>query len=368
VNPLSKRARSVLYAVVTEFIGSGEPVGSRTLSRKYGFSLSPATIRNVLADLEDAGYLAQPHTSAGRVPTESAFRLFIDALMRVRRLPEGDADRIHEWLADLRPDADIPRETGKLLSDLSGSPAVVLRSPTESRRLLKLRFIATRPGEVLAVVVFDDTTVENRFVRVDKPISDAELDRLHGLLEETVPGHTLGEVRDSVARGMSERRDELKALHELGHVLLSSTSESGSRAAEVVIEGQALLLDKPEFENVAKLRELLLALEARERLVGLLDRTLASDRVQVFLGEETSSAVGYPVSVVATRYQERGGPAGAVGVIGPTRMDYPLVVPLVAAAAEAMSTALARNQESQRASRPEGSSPSASEPDVDSSG
>jgi heat-inducible transcriptional repressor len=221
---------------------------------------------------------------------------------------------------------------------------VVLRSPTENRRLLKLRFIATRPGEVLAVVVFEDTTVENRFVRIDKPITDAELDRLHGLLEEAVPGHTLGEVRDVVARGMSERRDELKALHELGHVLLSST-ETSARPAEVVIEGQALLLDKPEFGNVERARELLLALDARERLVGLLDRTLASDRVQVFLGEETTSAVGYPVSVVATRYQERGGPAGAVGVIGPTRMDYPLVVPLVAAAAEAMSTALARSQE-----------------------
>ena len=344
VNPLSKRARSVLYAVVTEFIGTGEPVGSRTLSKKYGISLSPATIRNVLADLEDAGYLAQPHTSAGRVPTETAFRLFIDALMRVRRLPEGDAVRIHEWLSDLRPDADIPRETGKLLSGLSGAPAVVLRSPAESRRLLKLRFITTRPGEVLAVVVFEDTTVENRFLRVDKPISDAELDRLHGLLEETVPGRTLAEVRDAVTRGMTERRDELQALHALGHVLLSS-AEGASRPAEVVIEGQALLLDKPEFENVDRARELFLALEARERLVGLLDRTLASDRVQVFLGEETSSAVGYPVSVVAARYQERGGPAGAVGVIGPTRMDYPLVVPLVAAAADAMSAALARSQE-----------------------
>jgi heat-inducible transcriptional repressor len=345
VNPLSKRARSVLYAVVTEFIASGEPVGSRTLSKKYGFELSPATIRNVLADLEEAGYLAQPHTSAGRVPTETAFRLFIDALMRVRRLSEDDAQRIHGWLADLRPDADIPRETGKLLSDLSGSPAVVLRSPAETRRLLKLRFMTTRPGEVLAVVVFEDATVENRFLRVEKPITDSELERLHGLLEEAVPGHTLAEARDAVARGMTERQDELNAFHELGHVLLRSTQESAPRAAEVVIEGQALLLDKPEFENVDRLRELLLALEARERLVGLLDRTLDSDRVQVFLGEETSSAVGYPVSVVAARYQERGGPAGAVGVIGPTRMDYPLVVPLVAAAADAMSAALARSQE-----------------------
>jgi heat-inducible transcriptional repressor len=291
VNPLSKRARSVLYAVVTEFIGSGEPVGSRTLSKKYGFSLSPATIRNVLADLEDAGYLAQPHTSAGRVPTESAFRLFIDALMRVRRLPEDDADRIHEWLADLRPDADIPRETGKLLSDLSGSPAVVLRSPAESRRLLKLRFITTRPGELLAVVVFEDTTVENRFLRVDKPISDAELERLHGLLEEAVPGHTLGEVREAVARGMSERRDELKALHELGHALLRSTSESVPRPAEVVIEGQALLFDKPEFGDPERLRELLLALEARERL----EQRLAVLRAHVRRVHDRQATGGQPL-------------------------------------------------------------------------
>ncbi|HEV8548608.1 MAG TPA: HrcA family transcriptional regulator, partial [Polyangiaceae bacterium] len=183
MNPLGKRARSVLYAVVTEFIASGEPVGSRLLSKKYGFSLSAATIRNVLADLEDAGFLAQPHTSAGRVPTELAFRLFVDALMQVQKLPEDDAGRISEWLEDLKPDADIPRETGKLLADLSGAPAVILRSRAETRTLLKLRFIATRPGEMLAVAVFLDGTVENRFIRVESPIADSDLDRLHGMLE-----------------------------------------------------------------------------------------------------------------------------------------------------------------------------------------
>jgi heat-inducible transcriptional repressor len=345
VSPLPKRARSVLYAVVTEFIETGEPVGSRTLTKKYGFSLSPATIRNVLADLEDAGYLVQPHTSAGRLPTHAAFRLFVDALMRVRSLPDGDATRISEWLEDLRPDADIPRETGKLLSGLSGAPAVVLRSRAESRTLSKVRFIATRPGEMLAVAVFHDGTVENRFLRVDAPISEPELDRIHRLLEDFAEGRTLHALRDAIYQRMSEQRDELHALHQLGHTLIRGVAEGVPRAADVVIEGQTLLLDQKSFGTASHLRELFLALEDRERLVGLLDRALASERVQVFLGEETSAAVGYPVSLVAARYQEGGEPGGAVGVIGPTRMDYPLVVPLVAAAAEAMSTAIARKQE-----------------------
>lgn len=346
MSPLTKRARSVLYAVVTEFIATGEPVGSRTLTKKHGFSLSPATIRNVLADLEDAGYLVQPHTSAGRLPTHAAFRLFIDALMRVRSLPDGDATRISEWLEDLTPDADIPRETGKLLSGLSGAPAVVLRSRPENRTLRKVRFIPTRPGEMLAVAIFHDGTVENRFLRVDAPISESELERIHHMLEDVAEGRTLPALRDVIFQSMSAQRDELRALHQLGHTLIRSVAEGVPRAADVVIEGQTLLLDQKDFSSASHLRDLFVALEDRGRLVGLLDRALASDRVQVFLGEETSGAVGAPVSLVAARYQEGGEPGGAVGVIGPTRMDYPLVVPLVAAAAEAMSTAIARSQES----------------------
>src|SRR5262249_45964506 len=157
-----------------------------------------ATIRNVLADLEDEGYLAQPHTSAGRIPTELAFRLFVDALMQVQKLPEDDAGRISEWLEKLPPPPDIPRETGKPLADLSGAPAVILRARAETRTLLKLRFIATRPGEMLAVAVFLDGTVENRFLRVEAPIAESDLERLHGMLEEVAPGCTLPALRDAI--------------------------------------------------------------------------------------------------------------------------------------------------------------------------
>ena len=346
---LSKRARSVLYAVVTEFIATAEPVGSRTLTRKYGFSLSPATIRNELADLEDAGYLAQPHTSAGRIPTEAAFRLFVDALMQVRQISETDAARIKQYFRELNADSDILRETGKLLSDLSGAPAVLVRARTESRTLLTLRFIPTRPFELLSVIVFSDGTVENRFIHVEKSVSEHELERVHNMLGEFVKGQTLGAIREYFASGVHEHENEVASLRELGLSLVRAATDNATRGVDVVIQGQSRLLESPEFGSVERVRELLYALEDRARLLTLLDRTLASTHVNVFLGEETEQMVGFPVSLVAAPYQEEGGePGGAVGVIGPTRMDYPFVVPLVGATANAMSAAIARIRDPKR--------------------
>jgi heat-inducible transcriptional repressor len=350
IPPLSKRARSVLYAVVTEFIATAEPVGSRTLTRKYGFSLSAATIRNELADLEDTGYLAQPHTSAGRVPTEAAFRIFVDALMHVREVSETDAARIRDYFGELSADSDILRETGKLLSDLSGAPAVLVRVRAESRTLLTLRFIPTRPFELLSVIVFSDGTVENRFIHVERAVSELELERVHNMLGEVVKGRTLAAIREYFAAN-TNRADEIATLRQLGLSLVRAATDNTTRGVEVVIQGQSRLLESPEFGNVERVRELLFALEDRERLLTLLDRTLGSTHVNVFLGEETEKMVGFPVSLVAAQYTEEDGAAsGAVGVIGPTRMDYPFVVPLVGATASAMSAAMRRLRDPKRQS------------------
>jgi len=339
---LPKRARSILYAVVTDFIASGEPVGSRTLVKKYGFDLSAATIRNVLADLEDAGYLTQPHTSAGRVPTEKAFRLFIDALMRVRDLSDDEASRIAELFTEVHPGVDLLRATGKLLSDLTGAAAVLVRPRIESRTVLKVRFIPTRPKELLSVIVLSDGSVENRFVHIDTPITEQTLERVHAALEEVVGGRTLEDLRSHFAKSLEESRDELASLRQLGLSLVNASIDSTSRGMDIVIEGQSRLLDRPDFASTGHLKELMRALEDRERLVMLLDRMMSSDHVQVFLGEETAEAVGQPVSLVAARFSEGGRPSGAIGVLGPTRMDYPSVVPLVGATAEAVSAALSR--------------------------
>jgi heat-inducible transcriptional repressor len=343
--PLPKRARSILYSVVTEFIATGEPVGSRTLVKKYGFDLSAATIRNVLADLEDAGYLAQPHTSAGRVPTERAFRLFIDALMRVRQLSEDEAHRIEELLTDPSSGRDLLRHTGRLLSDLTGAAAILVRPRSETRTVLKVRFIPTRPSELLSVIVFSDGTVENRFITIESPIDEGALGRVHNALEEGIGGRNLVEMRDHFVSALSDSRDELDSLRKLGLSLVNAAIEGVGRSVDVVIEGQSRLLERPGFASTEELRELMRVLEDRERLVMLLDRTLSTEHVQVFLGQETSEAVGYPMSVVAAPIQEDGRPGGVVGVIGPTRMDYPSVVPLVQATADAVGAALSRGRD-----------------------
>ena len=165
MSDLSHRARKILFSVITEFIATGDPVGSRTLARKYGLDLSAASVRNVLADLEEAGYLKQPHTSAGRIPTDRALRLFIDALMELRTVSPEEHARIGQRFAEIYALSEDPlRETGKLLSELSGTAAVVARRHSEMRALSQLRFILTKSNQFFVVLVFADGTVENRFI------------------------------------------------------------------------------------------------------------------------------------------------------------------------------------------------------------
>ncbi|MBN2193819.1 MAG: heat-inducible transcription repressor HrcA [Polyangiaceae bacterium] len=342
---LSTRARSVLHAVVTEFIATGEPVGSRTLQRKYRFDLSPATIRNVLSDLEDDGFLAQPHTSAGRVPTAQAFRDFIDGLLWLQKLDGTQTARIDGWLARLPPGSDIVRESGRLLSDLTGSPAVAARPRSATRALRKLRFIITRPGEALAVVVFADGAVENRYLRIERSLDENELERIHRILEEVVEGRTLRALRDHFAARLAGSQDELAISNRLGLRLVEGALRDADRRPELVVEGVSRLLERSDTPGSDELRELYRVLEDKARLVALLDETLASTRVQVFFDEEVTGSPS-TLSIVAAPYSEDAGPpAGVVGIIGPSRMDYATVVPLVGAAADAVSTAFARSRD-----------------------
>ncbi|HYP91360.1 MAG TPA: heat-inducible transcriptional repressor HrcA, partial [Polyangiaceae bacterium] len=302
-------------------------------------------IRNVLADLEESGYLTQPHTSAGRVPTEAAYRLFVDALMEERQLSGEERAEIDGWFLELPPGTDLLREAGRRLSHLSGAPALLVRASSATRTLLKLRFIATRPSELLAVLVFSDGTVENRFIALTEPVTDTDLERIHNLLEETVSGRTLLDVREHFISGLRDQQGEIGALHEKGLALVRAAALGASRGLTIEIEGQSRLLERPEFGSVESARELLRVLEDRQRLLALLDSALSSANVRVFLGEEAAQAIGCPVSVVAAPFHEEDGEsAGALGIIGPTRMDFPFVVPRVSAAANAMSAALNKLQ------------------------
>jgi heat-inducible transcriptional repressor len=338
---LNARARQVLYHCVTEYVATGEPVGSRTLSKKSALDLSPASIRNVLADLEEMGYLRQPHTSAGRVPTDRAFRLFIDALMQVHQLTNEEQAAIRDRLASLEPGMNVMRETGKLLSELTGTAAVVLAPRAETLVLKQLRFIRTSNEEVLAVLVMKNGTVQNRFIAAGA--TEQELQRIHNLLDDVVEGRTLGDLRELFERRLQTERvqhDEVRRrAFELGG---AAVEEAAGGESDLVIEGQDRLLDKPEFHDAEHVRVLVTALDAREKLVALLDLAMQAKGGHVVVGEEVGGLGGGQLAIVGAPYTTHGQAAGSVGVIGPTRMDYPRVVPLVAATANAMSEYLER--------------------------
>ena len=344
VSDLSPRARQILYAAVTEFVETGQPVGSRTLSKKAGLDLSPASIRNVLADLEDAGYLSQPHASAGRAPTDKAFRLYIDTLMQRREPSAHEAARIRTGFEAMEPGADVMRETGKLLSELTGTAAVVISPRVESLSLKHLRFIRTSPGELLAVLVMSNGSVQNRFLTGGA--SEADLQRIHNVMDDVTEGRTLRELRDLFARRLASEQvqnDDLRRqAFQLGE---AAVSESSHRSANVVIEGQSKLLDQPEFADAAGVKQVVTALDERERLVELLDATMEARGTTVVVGKEAGEIGGGQLSIVGAVYTDHGKGAGTVGVIGPTRMDYPKVLPLVAATATAMTAFIDRASE-----------------------
>jgi heat-inducible transcriptional repressor len=340
---LSQRSRRILYAVVTEFIASGEPVGSRTLAKKYQLNLSAATIRNVLADLEEDGYLQQPHTSAGRVPTDRAFRLFVDTLMQIQPLSNDDREMIEQRFHALDPDVNILRSSGQILSELTGTVAVIVSPQPDSRCLSQLRFIATAPKQLLAVIVLTDGSVENRFIALTETISEAELNRIHNLLADVIENRTLGEIRALCARRLADERIQLDQFKHSAYNL-GSQALGDKRRSEVLIEGQARLLENPEFSDISSLKTMIHALEDRKLLLELLKQTENATGTSVLVGHEIGDLAGGNLSVVTAPFTVQNRASGSIGVVGLMRMDYSKVLPVVSATAQAMSDAIKRSQ------------------------
>ncbi|MFO0658864.1 MAG: heat-inducible transcriptional repressor HrcA [Polyangiaceae bacterium] len=340
---LSLRARRILYAVVTEYISTGEAVGSRTLAKRYGLDLSPATIRNVLSDLEEGGYLSQPHTSAGRIPTDKSFRFFIDSMMEAHSLSTDELTSIEERYRSLGRGVDLLRNSGRILSELTGTAAVIVSPGPNARTLRQLRFIPTRPGELLAVLVLSDGGVENRFVPFEGDLREPELTRLHNLLADIIEGRSLSEIRELCARRLADERVQIDDLRRQAFELGKLATEGVGRT-EVLVEGQARLLEHPELASVDRMRELVSALEDHQLLLTLLDQTVSASGASVLVGRDLGDLGGGTLSVVTAPYTDHGRVAGAIGVLGVMRMDYAKVVPVVNAAAKAMSGAFERAQ------------------------
>jgi heat-inducible transcriptional repressor len=337
---LNHRSRKILHAVVSEYLQTGEAVGSRTITRRHGIDLSPATVRNVMADLEEMGLLEQPHTSSGRVPTGSGLRFFIDSLLKVRSLSPKEKEEIRERFGASPPDLDdVMQTTSRLLSDLTHYAGIVLAPKPARQRLGRLEFVPLSQSRFLCILVTADGLIQNRLVQLDGPIDAAQLDRIHHYLNRLLEGVTLEELRQTVLRELGDEKNSYDAMVGAALRLGQAAFDRPRGDAGVIVTGSANLLDpdNADPEELGRMRSLLHALEEKELIVQLLDRTIATERIQVYLGAETEIDVLADTAVVAVPYGPGDRAVGAIAVIGPTRMNYGKVISVVDFTADLVS-------------------------------
>ncbi|MBN8265746.1 MAG: heat-inducible transcriptional repressor HrcA [Xanthomonadales bacterium] len=332
------RARQLLRTLVSRHIRDGEPVGSQTLARHSGLDVSPATIRNILASLEDAGLLAAPHTSAGRVPTAQGYRLFVDSLLQVRPLPDEEVARLRSELPAGAGTQALLGSTSELLSAMTHFVGMVSVPKRETFAFRQIEFVALDPHRVLAILVFADGEVQNRVVQVRRAFDPAELEQAARYLNAHFAGQPLATIRASLLRDLRDARSEMERLL-ASSVELAEQAFAPSRD-DMLLAGQTRLMGLQELADLDRLRALFEAFAEKRELLQLLERTAKAPGMRVFIGEETGLAPLEGMSLVTAPYGPEGRTLGVLGVIGPSRMAYERVIPVVEAAAAALGAAL----------------------------
>jgi heat-inducible transcriptional repressor len=341
IGEMSDRARDVFRMVVESYLESGHPVGSRTISRTSTLNLSPASIRNVMQDLEESGLLAAPHTSAGRIPTETGLRLFVDGIMQVAEPSAEDRAAIAAQLDRGGPIEQAIANATAALSGLSACAGIVL-VPKEEPALRQLAFVPLSARQAVAVVVGSDGSVENRVIELPPGVTGSTLAEVGNYVSARLAGLTLTEAQ---ARLRAEIRDDQTALDKAAQTLvqrgLALWSEDGARRPVMIVRGQANLIDDNAAADLDRVRQLLDELEGKEEIARLLDRARAGAGMKIFIGSENELFALSGSSVIAAPYRGQDGKlVGVVGVIGPTRLNYARVVPMVDFTAKTLSRLL----------------------------
>jgi len=339
---LDGRSRHLLRSLIGRYIREGEPVGSQTLARHAGLDVSPATIRNILADLEDAGLLTSPHTSAGRVPTAQGYRVFVDSLLQLRPLPETELARLRHELPAGSGTQSLLGNASELLSAMSHFVGVVSVPRREQFAFRHIDFVPLDAQRVLAILVFADNDVQNRIIQTRRQFDAGELERVSNYLNHHFAGRPLADIRTTLVRELKAARSEME-------VLLASTVELAEQAFvvggdDVLLAGQTRLMGVQDLSDLDRLRELFEAFARKREILQLLERTLRAPGVRIFIGEETGLAPLEGMSLITAPYRAGGAAGGQVlgvlGVIGPTRMAYERVIPVVQAAADVLGAAI----------------------------
>ncbi len=339
---LDKRAQILLKTLIERYIAEGQPVGSRTLSKYAGLDLSPATVRNVMADLEELGFIASPHTSAGRVPTPAGYRFFVDTLLVIKPLESGAMSRIE---GELQPDNPqrVIQAASQLLSHLTQFAGVVMTPKRRAGAFRHIEFLRLSEKRVLLIVVTPEGDVQNRILFTEREFTASELVEAANFMNQHYSGQSFEEVRSRLQGELSELRQDLIKL-------LTAAVDAGNRAVSegkepYVISGERNLLSLEDLsQDMNRLRQLFELFERKTSLLQILDLSLRGQGVQIFIGGESGfSAAPDDVSVVTSPYKVDGEVVGTVGVIGPTRMAYDRVIPIVDVTAKLLSSALSQH-------------------------
>jgi len=340
---LTERAQHLLRLLVEHYIRDGQPVGSRTLSRDMSLQLSSATVRNVMADVEDVGFVASPHTSAGRIPTDKGYRFFVDTLLKLRPLEQT---AIVEIQRGLKQGTDDPKmlvaAASKMLSSVTQLAGLVTLPRQSHAALTQIEFLPLSDDRVLAVLVVNGREVQNRILQLDRQFSADELKRASNYLNQHVVGRELSQVRELLLTQLQETRAHLNsamldAIHLAQHAMAEPIAAG---RVEYVIAGETNLMGFAELSNVEKLKRLFEAFNQQRDILHLLDHSLRAEGVQIFIGQESGYTILDDCSVVTAPYTLDREVVGVLGVIGPTRMAYERVIPIVDITAKLLGSAL----------------------------
>lgn len=343
---LDARARQLLRALIAQYIAEGEPVGSRTLAKNAGLDISPATIRNVMSDLEEIGLLSAPHTSSGRVPTAQGYRVFVDSLLELKPLDEPQVDALRRELPTQAPTQDLLNGVSSLLSDVTHFVGVVTVPKREEFPFKHIDFVPLGGSRVLVILVFADNDVQNRVVVTQRMYSASDLEHVANFLNANYAGLRMSEIRERLLREMRETSHNL-------HTLMVAAADvtqhpfPQNAGADMLVAGQMNLMGSQGLSNVDRLRELFEAFQRKRDLLVLLENCASAEGVRLFIGEESGFAALDACSVITAPYGVEGRILGVLGVIGPTRMAYQRVIPVVQATANILSSALNSSQQTQ---------------------
>jgi len=337
---ISERARLLLKTLVERHIRDGQPVGSSTLAREAGLPVSAATIRNVMSDLEERGYLHSPHTSAGRVPTAMGYRLFVDSLLQVKPL---DDEALAALRAQLNPDkssAELVQSASALLASITAQAGLVTVPRQEANQLRQVEFLPLSGDRVLAILVVNEREVQNRIIHTQRVFTEAQLRDAAAMVNQRFAGQALQVVQEHILNEMREARSQIDSYLQAALDLASKALDQEEAQEEYVVAGESRLLGNATAEEMLKLRELFDAFERKQDVLHLLERCGRAEGVQIFIGEEAGYEVFGDYSVVTAPYTDGVSNMGVLGVIGPTRMAYERVIPIVDVTARMLSSAL----------------------------